>query len=259
MFSVTGVANNYKQPRGGYLSIKQFNKIVVDDGNTLYESENIHATLVGLVVDYLTRLNLGNKAEDVFSVSLRGASKLDNYNGDCISSSNAKSLLSNIKGIDTESIISACKLVGYDTVARSGVNGYKPVSEIEPDENTIKNIEIMVKRSLSFFNKYGPVVSSGFNFEGGYTRIVSSGDGDYLTKDCLWDFKVTKNEPTTKHTFQLLLYYIMGCHSIHKEFNNISKIGIFNPRKNKVYTLDIQNINKDIIDEVSTCIIGYED
>ena len=49
-----------------------------------------------------------------------------------------------------------------------------------------------------------------FTFEGGYTNIVSSGDGDYLTEDTLWDFKVSKEEPKSKYTLQLLMYYIMG-------------------------------------------------
>ena len=73
----------------------------------------------------------------------------------------------------------------------------------------------------------------GFTFEGGYTDIVSSGDGDYLTEDTLWDFKVSKEEPKSKYTLQLLMYYIMGCHSIHPEFQKIEKLGIFNPRKTK--------------------------
>ena len=39
----------------------------------------------------------------------------------------------------------------------------------------------MVKRSLAFWKEYGPITKDGFTFEGGYTDIVSSGDGDYLT------------------------------------------------------------------------------
>lgn len=114
-----------------------------------------------------------------------------------------------------------------------GVIGYKPVEEIKPDSDTIENIVIMVKRSLTFWKEYGPITKDGFTFEGGYTDIVSSGDGDYLTEDTLWDFKVSKEEPKSKYTLQLLMYYIMGGHSIHPEFQKIEKLGIFNPRKTK--------------------------
>lgn len=139
-----------------------------------------------------------------------------------------------------------------------GVIGYKPVEEIKPDSDTIENIVIMVKRSLTFWKEYGPITKDGFTFEGGYTDIVSSGDGDYLTEDTLWDFKVSKEEPKSKYTLQLLMYYIMGGHSIHPEFQKIEKRGIFNPRKNKVYIAEISSINPEVIEKVSQDIIGYK-
>ena len=171
---------------------------------------------------------------------------------------NAKKLLKGIKGLDNESISNACKLVGYDVCFRAGVIGYKPVEETKPDSDTIENIVIMVKRSLAFWKEYGPITKDGFTFEGGYTDIVSSGDGDYLTEDTLWDFKVSKEEPKSKYTLQLLMYYIMGCHSIHPEFQKIEKLGIFNPRKNKVYIAEISSINPEVIEKVSQDIIGYK-
>ena len=125
--------------------------------------------------------------------------------------------------------------------------GYQPVESIEPDTNTIANIRVMINRSLKFIEKYGPVVMDGFTFEGGYTDLVSSGDGDFLTTDTLWDLKVSKNKPTKDHTLQLLMYYLMGKKSIHKEFDSITNLGIFNPRLNCVYLLDINNIDSSII------------
>ena len=73
----------------------------------------------------------------------------------------------------------------------------------------------------------------------------------------MWDFKVSKDEPKPKYTLQLLVYYIMGIHSVHKEFKSIKKLGIYNPRMNKVYTIDIDSISTDVIEEVSTEVIGY--
>ncbi|PFD55467.1 hypothetical protein CN271_31405, partial [Bacillus cereus] len=56
---------------------------------------------------------------------------------------------------------------------------------------------------------------------------------------------------------QLLIYYLMGVHSIHSEFKQIENLGIFNPRLNKVYLLPISTISNEIINEVNTTVIGY--
>lgn len=96
-----------------------------------------------------------------------------------------------------------------------------------------------------------------FTFHGGYTNLVSKGDGDFMTGDTLWDFKVSIKPPTSKHTLQILMYYIMGQHSVQKEFQNITRLGVYNPRLNKVYTLDVSAIPIDTIRDVSIDVIGY--
>ena len=50
-----------------------------------------------------------------------------------------------------------------------------------------------------------PIDISGITFEGGYSSVIVSGDADFITKDTLWDFKVSKNSPTSKQTLQLLI------------------------------------------------------
>lgn len=206
---------------------------------------------------------MGTSVEEAFKISLQGARCLDlflnNVSGKKgLDLRNAKKILKGIKGLDNQSVSNACKLVGYDVCFRAGIRGYKPVGEINPDSDTIGNIVIMVKRSLVFWKKYGPIIKDGFTFEGGYTDIVSSGDGDYLTKDTLWDFKVSKEEPRSKYTLQLLMYYIMGYHSIHPEFKKIEKLEIFNPRKNKIYIADISSISSETIEKISQEVIGYK-
>ena len=65
-------------------------------------------------------------------------------------------------------------------------------------------------------------------FEGGYTHTVNAGDGDFMTADTLWDFKVSKKKPTKDHTLQLIMYWRMGLHSIHPEYKNVRYLGIVN-------------------------------
>ncbi|MEC2873305.1 hypothetical protein [Bacillus thuringiensis] len=250
MVSVTHRLSKVKQPRGGYIKPKDF--VVTDllDTNILNESENIHSSLVGLAVDYLTRFLNGAPIEKAFKISLMGAFNVKEVEL-------ANNLLLNIQGTDDTSIESACKMVGFDVAYRAGVAGYKPVELINPDKETISNIRIMVNRGLNFFKFYGPIVKDGFTFEGGYTSSINTGDGDFLTENTLWDFKVSKSAPTNKHTLQLLIYYLMGVHSIHSEFEQIENLGIFNPRLNKVYLLPISTISNEIINEVNTTVIGY--
>ena len=207
--SVTQRISKISQPRGGYLNPKELERIELSSNKVLFEEENIHPSLVGLAVDYLTRYMLNKNVRKAFSISLVGA-KLG-YLDDV-----AERFLTKIKGLDDQSIIYACKLSGFDVIFRAGIMGYKPVEDICPDEKTIHNIREMVTRSFTFFDNYGPITIDGFTFEGGYTSTVSSGDGDFLTKDTLWDFKVSSKEPTNKNTLQLLMYYVMGVHSKYK-------------------------------------------
>ena len=80
---------------------------------------------------------------------------------------------------------------------------------------------------------------------------------DYLTADTIWDFKVSKSKLTNKHTLQLLMYWIMGQHSGQEIYKNIKKLGIFNPRLNSIYTLNIDNIAFEIIEEIEKHVICY--
>lgn len=49
----------------------------------------------------------------------------------------------------------------------------------------------------------------------------------------------------------------MGIHSKKQEFKTITKLGIFNPRLNKVYQLDIEKISKETIKEIEDNVICY--
>lgn len=250
MVSVTKRISMVKQPRGGYIKPKDFVVKDLFDSYTLNNNENINPSLVGTAVDYLTRFLNGTPKKEAFRVSIMGAFNVKE-------SLLADDLLFNIRGLDDASIKSACKLVGFDVAYRAGGMGYTPVDLINPNKETISNIKIMVNRGLNFLKLYGPIVKDGFTFEGGYTSTIDTGDGDFLTDNTLWDFKVLKSAPSNKHTLQLLIYYLMGFRSIHAEFKRIENLGIFNPRLNKVYLLPISTISDEIINEVNTIVIGY--
>ena len=207
-------------------------------------------------MDYMTRYIEGVALEEAFKISIQGA-KMMHYE------KKAEELLNNITGLNKSSIISACRMVGFDSIFRAGPMTYKPIEEINPDENTISNIIIMIKRSQKFFKEYGPVVAEGMTFLGGYTPTVISGDADFMTNDTIWDFKVSKNSLKSFQTLQIFMYYLMGCKAIrlNAEYdfkNKIKKLGIYNPRKNIVYIKKIEEIDKDTITTVEKEVIGYD-
>ena len=80
MVSVTQRIREVRQPRGGYLPAKDFSKIELDDGVNLYSQENVHPSLIGLSVDYLSRFMNGSPKERAFAISLRGAETCEVYN-----------------------------------------------------------------------------------------------------------------------------------------------------------------------------------
>ena len=73
MSCVTERIRMVKQPYGGYLNKKQFDITIIDNEEILNETENIHASLVGLAVDYLTRFMMGTSVKEAFKISLEGA------------------------------------------------------------------------------------------------------------------------------------------------------------------------------------------
>lgn len=258
MYSVTGRIRSIKQPRGGYIKPSEFKTIELNDGQVLNDKENVHATIIGMTVDYLTRFMIGADLSEAFKISVKGVNSAIRLGATTIDES--KKYLRGINGLDGDSIINACKMVTFDVWYRNPVNAplAKTAKEINPDEATIENIRAMVKRSVNFFDEYGPITVDGFTFEpNGYTETVSTGDGDFLTADTLWDFKVTKSKPTNKHTLQLLMYWIMGQHSGKPEYKNLTKLGIFNPRLNTVYLLDMSNVSAKTIADVEKNVICY--
>lgn len=260
MSSVTARIKQIKQPRGGYIKPSAFEITELDDGRELNATENVHASIIGMVVDYMTRFTMGTDISEAFRISVKGATMAEAL-GKKNSLKEIKGYLKGIKGLDDKSISNACKAVTFDVWFRNPASAIlaKGAGEINPDKDTIQNIRIIIERSKAFWDKYGPITVDGFTFEKkGYTDVVDSGDGDFLTADTLWDFKVSKSAPKSAQTLQILMYYIMGKHSGKKEFNNIKKIGIFNPRLNKVYQLDMNSVPDEVIKAVEQEVICYK-
>lgn len=255
--SVTGIITSIKQPRGGYLPLSDFDARLHPDDFRVVGSYSIAPSLVGLAVDYGTRIALGDDPANAFEVAMVGATMIG-------ASDIAESLLDEIDAvalrsgdIDEKSIVSLCKLSGFDSAFRAGTSAYKPVSEINPNEQTIADVGNLILRTKAFFDAFGEPVASGFTFEGAYTDNASAGDGDYICGDTLWDLKVSKNEPMVKNTMQVLLYYLMGLRSNKDEFKAVTRIGLFNPWLQKSWSMSVLDIDEAFLSMVESDILGY--
>ena len=269
MASVTQRINDIVQPYGGYVKLSEFEKTQFEDGITLNEKENVSGSLMGTATDYLARLAVSGKTiGQVYSgAALRGilmAEACYQESNGIIGIKNAlevsKSLMKQVKGCDDETLTAILKLATFDVWYRNPQAAIRAESydAINPDKATLQNLLTFGKRSKAFFEKYGPVTATEFTFEpSGYTETVDAGDGDYLTADTLWDMKLYRRRLTSKHTLQVLMYWIMGQHSGQKIFKGITNIGLYNPRQNVAYTLEVAKIPLEVIREVEGKVICY--
>lgn len=72
--SVTQRAKAVKQPRGGYIPPRMMEKTEYDDGRMLGE-ESVSPSVIGLAVDYLTRMELTGDREKAFEISMYRATR----------------------------------------------------------------------------------------------------------------------------------------------------------------------------------------
>ena len=257
--SVTQRIKQVGQPRGGYINPKTLVKSVLfEDGVSELPNESVHPSLVGLAVDYLTRYMLGDSAEEAFKISLLGLEVCESA-GMKEDAEYGRELLGRLsRDLNMTTVESAIKLCGFDVCMRVGMAGYKSIMLINADLYTCSNVAVMVKRNLNLFKVYGNPVLNGFVFKGGYTSTVSTGDGDFVTPDTLWELKVSVREPTKEWTLQTLMYWIMGLNSEHYEiFEKVKYLGIVNPRKNAVYRIAVADIPMKVIEAVERDVIGY--
>lgn len=74
---------------------------------------------------------------------------------------------------------------------------------------------------------------------------------NYLIKDTMWDLKTLKRPISCKNTLKLFINWLNGQKSNNYKIKNVNKIGLFNPRLNTAYLLEISKISKETIETIS--------
>ena len=155
----------------GMLTLEnQVYSYVVSTGNHVFYrvtprfiGENLLAT--GVEIEGLAKINIGIPVADAFRVSIQGALLAEKY-GTKKAIETAFVLSQEIKELDVVSIVNACKLVKYEVWYRNPFDALmSEYIESIPNKATIRNIQILVRRCLLFFEKYGQPKCYDFSFE----------------------------------------------------------------------------------------------
>lgn len=170
MTTVSMRSRQFKQPRGGFINPRAMTVHQLVDGHQTpldQKAENLHPSLIGTTVDYLSRLAGGADPRHAFHYSLRGA--------DLLGAGRLKRAVADIKRlvpghVDAATVPVACRLAHYEAAFRAGPHAYNPDAQTAPDKATLDHILIMVARYRTFLGQYGPVTLDGFEFPGAYTR-----------------------------------------------------------------------------------------
>lgn len=278
---VSAIVNIPKiQPHGGFIppkdmAVKQFESKTNNYEQLIgviskLEEKTLSPQSFGLVFDYLLRTEMAiifkvRPAEaviDAFKVSFLGASEIDKFNDakalafeliKCYSVDDWKSRLDYLKVAQI-----ASELVVYDAVFRAGY--YNPDAQPPKVSNGDKEeLELMLRATEYHLLKNEDVIEFGFGFTAEGAENLLPSDGDILTKTSIIDIKCSKNEPTSKHTLQLLLYYILGLHERPSDFKTLQYIKILNPRLGKVYSYEIAKVSVETFKHIESDIMGYRE
>ncbi len=236
------------QPHGGYIPISAFS-YKQHSGNTITLCcKNTDENIIRLAVEYLLKIHISENTDKNYlmietalrDVPCKNRSELIKKFYEGITSQNP-----------TTATEYAIKLAYIEAYCKFGT---LPKNS-NPDIEALKDVSAMSERCRSFFGS--SINICGFDFEGGYSECITSGNGGYLSSDTLWNVTVS-DSVTCFDTLLVLVQYIMGLHSYNSRFlKKIKRLGIYNPRLDAEYTLNISDVAEKVIEDVSKNIIGY--
>lgn len=251
-YSVSKRAYTVKQPYGGYLSLDSLQTVELGHGiHNLNPKENVSPQIVGTAVEYLALMPTVGWGREVCAQAL--------WKSEPIRKDQHMYELADDLGKDLEddTVLDVLWIASYLYGGFADLNQRIPFDRDAVSKDTVSNVRILAQRTRNFISKYGPLTDWRFGMNGGYTKTVSSGYGDYITADGLYDLKVSSDAFTKEQTLQILMYWRMGLHSYNPNFEDVKFLGLFNARKNVLKRIAVDRIPEDVIVEVERDVIGY--
>lgn len=275
MSSVSQIVRDTEQPVFGILPLRYFEKKELKQDNyKLSVDETISAMHVGLIIDYCTKYSLGVPLQEIVYIEMAGyaehlrmdankffhseseQSTLQVYMDDVEKEICISNFMANVKKAETfeDFVKSMYYVIQYgDLMRNSGPYAYyrsSTVFDTVLSENDIKNILICYIRTHGWISKFDKVTPM-YRFKPyGYNNTVTAGEGDFCTKNTLWDLKVSDGEPTTKDTLQLLIYYIMAKCSGNRLYAHVDSVGIYNPKMDATWICNMNKVDRSIVNSV---------
>lgn len=182
---------------------------------------------------------------------------------------NRKSCIAKIINNTCESVISPVPSFHDQICLLASFTAYEMMLDQSPanivsrynnaDLKDIGNLEVMLMRSIGFFEKERlnvinyPTYLNDF----AYSETITSGRPDLLCDDALVRVSLSKSKPNSKDTLHILTEYVMGLQSGIEHYKNVKRIVIWNPFMDAGYICDVSDIPKSIIDQVKTDVIQY--
>lgn len=273
-----------KQRVGGFLKpalfeVEQFS----DDKTAVALSGSKYAA-----VNCLLKLTLGNKEQEVLTNSQNAATRAAER-GDISTANTLVELLNSVDGLTDNSLNAVSKLIvlsdlyetcpdihityhgnswleattlsGNFTVDEDGIRtkSERSVRAEIPEFGEKTSMRVLVERCLSFYEGHSPILKAGFSFGDGYFGGLTRGEGDILTKDAIWTIETFKQKLTSRHTFRLLLNWMLACHSSDEDLCEVSELGVFNPVTNVSYVMRGSDVPLDVISYVQDMVFDLRE
>lgn len=259
------------QPKDGLLPVILFTKTQLEDGCSLPNKDTLPDHSILLAANYLGRVLCGEDPSEVFKSAWRLAALLAIEKGELVPNPSpegkrryvgaetdkkgrpviqtefdiAGTLIDSVHGCDEASIRSACLLVGYEEY--EGRPFLLQEDRLLPDDNTLATICTMAQRCAHFRQQYGPVLYSNYEFsKEAKKHIRQPPRPNCITEDTLWLFVNTRARPTRKQILRLLVLYLTGLRYDPERFGRLTRLGMYNPRYNDVYTLPVSALPDEV-------------
>lgn len=246
-----------QQPRGGYISPKSMSEAIITKDHDLEDQskESVVPALMGCAVDLGTRILLTGSI-DIVAEPLKEWAKDQDKSWQTMVQNELHRFMNPAIGFEQrEKFDAILGLASIEIYRRS----FQVLNLRSTNKADFDNFYKMIASAKELEKRIGRITQTGVTFEGGYTHTVSLGEADMLTQDALIDIKTSKYPPTAKHTLQLLLYWRLGIHSENPDaYQDLTSLGIWNPRLGIYYSYPIEDIENSTIQKLDSEILAYE-
>lgn len=207
----------FRFPSTGHLDYRQFKQHQIHDHKGLVLEPTMP---VGLIDTVVKEFSIGVLTKDLSFVFMPYTTI-----------HNEETLLS-LTGLNHNSVKMAISIVGK-----------MPVENIE--YIVVENAMLMIERTVTHMASQNVNLVDG-NFNDPISHIITKGRMQYLCDSSIWHVSVMDGYPTKEDLFKLILCYVMANNS-NLPTENVTQIGIFNPRHNTTYTLRVADIGEDVL------------